>query len=96
MAVADPTRDLKKLAAVEHQMAALAEERVRLVAAAQSQGATWDAIGAALGVTRQSAWETYSKLARQAIDAATSTGTRSEDELLESAAASLRRYRARR
>ena len=96
MALADPTQDLKELAAVERQMDELAGRRIRLVAAAQAHGATWEAIGAALGTTRQSAWETYGARVRQILDAAASGSTRSEAELLDSAAASLRRHRARR
>ena len=96
MALADPIRDLKELATVERQMNELASKRIRLVAAAQAHGATWESIGAALGTTRQSAWETYSRLVRQVLDSTASGSALSEAELLDSAADSLRRYRAQR
>jgi len=81
---------------VERQLHSLAVRRVRLIAEAQAHGATWEAIGTALGTTRQSAWETYSKLAREVLESYGDEGSGSEDELLASAADTLRRYRARR
>lgn len=44
-----------------HAAAVLAEAELRLsIAAARGRGASWASIGAALGVSRQAAWERYS------------------------------------
>lgn len=90
------TRELERLADVERQMTALDLERVRLMADAQQHGASWEAIGAALGITRQSAWEAYHLRVRHMLDATALLVGAGEDDLLESAAASLNRVRARR
>lgn len=88
--------ELERLVDVERQVAALEAERVRLMADAQRRGASWDAISKALGISRQSAWETYHLRVRLLHDAASLQVGADEDSLLESAAASLKRIRARR
>jgi len=43
-----------------HQAALAADERVRgAVARARAAGHSWELVGAALGITRQSAWEKF-------------------------------------
>ena len=87
---------LARLADVERQATALDAERVRLMADAQRQGASWEAISKALGISRQSAWETYHLRVRQLHEAASLYVGAEEEALLESAEASLKRVRARR
>lgn len=55
---ADPVEALRELTRGEAEL-----ERVRLerVHAAREAGVSWDQIGAALGVTRQAAWEYYNR-----------------------------------
>ena len=88
--------DLERLADVERQMSALEAERVRLMAEAQRQGASWEAIGAAIGTTKQSAWETYHVEVRRIHEAAADYVGTAEEALLDSAAVSLSSSRARR
>lgn len=88
--------ELERLTDIERQMAQLDIERVRLMAEAQRRGASWEVIGAALGTSRQSAWETYRERVRELLDTSASRVDAGEEELLESAAASLNRVRARR
>jgi len=90
------TRELERLAAIERKMDALDVERVRLMADAQRHGASWEAIGAALGTTRQSAWETYHQRVRQLLETTATHVDATEEELLESAGAILTGIRARR
>jgi len=90
------TSQLERLGVIERQSAELDVERVHLIAEAHGKGASWDEIGRALGVSRQSAWETY-RLRVASLHAAASLHTDADEEdLLESAAASLKRARARR
>ncbi len=89
-------RELERLTDIERRMARLDVERVRLMAEAQRRGASWEAIGAALGTSRQSAWETYRQRVRELLDTSARRVDAAEEELLESAAASLNRVRARR
>jgi hypothetical protein len=63
---------------------ALRRERV---AAARRQGATWDQVGESLGMSRQSAWEHYSREARRVLD---------EDEAMRVATEEVTRVRRRR
>jgi hypothetical protein len=88
--------ELERLVDVERQVTALEAERVRLMADAQRHGASWEAISKALGISRQSAWETYHLRVRLLHDAASLHVGAEEDELLASAATSLKRVRARR
>jgi len=56
---------LRGTADVRHAAAEVAEAEARLtaaVAAARKQGATWEAIGRAAGMTRQSAHERWSRV----------------------------------
>jgi hypothetical protein len=88
--------ELDRLVDVERQLAALEGERVRLMAGAKRRGASWEAISKALGISRQSAWETYHLRVRLLHDAASLHAGADEGELLASAATSLKRVRARR
>ena len=88
--------ELGQLAAVERQMEALELERVRLMAEAQRNGASWEAIAEVIGTSRQAAWETYRDRVRRVQEAAAEYVSTEEAELLESAAQSLAAVRARR
>jgi hypothetical protein len=59
----------------------LEELRRDTVAAARGQGATWHQIGESLEMSRQSAWEYYTRLARRMLDRrASRSGTPDEAE----------------
>ncbi len=70
------------------------------VAAARQAGATWEAIGTALGITRQSAWALYSAdAAAVSADLAASAANNadlSEDEALDLAVEEVRQVRRAR
>ena len=53
---ADPLKALKEIVRCEKQLHKLRLDRVKV---ARSQGASWDEIASALGMSRQSAWEYY-------------------------------------
>ena len=62
----DPLSALRVLTESEHEL-----ERIRRdqVIAARAAGASWQQIGDALGVTRQSAWESFTAETRAALSA---------------------------
>lgn len=62
----DPLDALRVLARTE---AELDDLRRRQVAAARVAGATWEQVGEALGMSRQSAWEYYAARARAELAA---------------------------
>ncbi|WP_419551762.1 hypothetical protein [Candidatus Poriferisodalis sp.] len=70
------------------------------VAAARQAGATWEAIGKALGITRQSAWALYSAdAAAVSADLAANAANNpylSEDEALDIAVEEVRQVRRAR
>jgi uncharacterized NAD(P)/FAD-binding protein YdhS len=60
----DPLVALRVLADSEAEIDRIRRERVR---AARAAGASWQQIGDALGVSRQSAWESYTADARAVL-----------------------------
>ena len=60
----DPLDALRELTASEAELERLRRDMVR---AARAAGATWDQIGEALSMTRQSAWEYFSRTTRDVI-----------------------------
>ncbi|WP_419862981.1 hypothetical protein [Candidatus Poriferisodalis sp.] len=70
------------------------------VAAAREAGATWEAIGRALGITRQSAWALYSAdaaaLSADLAESATRNSDLSEDEAADIAVEAVRQVRRAR
>lgn len=54
--------DLGRLVARRRLIEAWQEDEPTLVAVSRDAGASWAAIGDALGVTRQSAWERYAEI----------------------------------
>lgn len=61
----DPVEALRAVIASEYELDAL---RIDLVRKSRVQGRSWDVIAAALGVSRQSAWEFYNARILDQID----------------------------
>lgn len=87
---------LDALGEVELDIRTLEVKRIALIGAAQAQGASWGEIGAALGVSRQAAWEKYRDLVRAALEVTAARAQHSEEAILASAADALKEVRARR
>jgi hypothetical protein len=75
----NPLDALRELAVGEAELDRL---RRAMMTAARASGATWEQIGEALGMTRQSAWEYFSREAREAL----SLNVAKNDDLTESEA----------
>jgi hypothetical protein len=90
---ADPLEALRELSRVDVELEALRRERV---AAARRQGATWDQIGESLGMSRQSAWEYYTREARRVLDESAGGSDLDEDEAMRLATEEVSRVRRRR
>jgi hypothetical protein len=91
---ADPLDALRELTRSE---AELDDIRHQQVAAARDAGASWDQIGDALGVSRQSAWEYFAKRASEHLIAMTATNTDlSEEDAMSLAVEELKAVRRRR
>ncbi len=67
IASALPSNPLEALRELAHGEAELGRLRRASMSAARADGATWEQIGEALGMTRQSAWEYFSLDARSEI-----------------------------
>lgn len=78
----DPLEALRELAEGEAELDRLRLDRVRV---ARERGASWDEIGAALGMSKQSAWEYFTRRTRAEI----ATNAAANDELSEADAMSL-------
>lgn len=74
---ADPLLALRELARSE---AELHELRRSQVATARAAGATWEDIGDALGMSRQSAWEYFAKRASDRLAASAAMNTDLSEE----------------
>ena len=90
---ADPLAALRELTRTEEELGAI---RRRKVEQARAAGATWELIGEALGMTRQSAWELYAQPVREALAARIAANDLDEDEALRLAVDEARASRARR
>lgn len=91
---ADPLDALRALARTE---AELDELRRQQVAAARDAGATWEQVGEALGISRQSAWEYYVARTRAEFAANAAANTKlSEDDAMDLAVEEVRAVRRRR
>lgn len=62
----DPLEALRELANGEAELDRLRMDRVQ---AARERGASWEEIGAALGMSKQSAWEYFTRRTRAEISA---------------------------
>lgn len=90
----EPLQALGELSRAGAELEALVREQV---AAAREDGATWEEIGQRLGITRQAAWEYYTRDAREAINVAASRGEiLGEDEALRLATEEVSEIRRRR
>ena len=91
---ADPLDALRELARTETE---LDELRRKQVAAARAAGATWEQVGEALGISRQSAWEYYAARTRAEIAATAAANTQlSDDDAMDLAVEEVRAVRRRR
>jgi len=91
---ADPLDALRELTRSE---AKLADLRHQQVAAARDAGASWDQIGDALGVSRQSAWEYFAKRASEHLTAITANNSDlSQEDAMSLAVEEVKAVRRRR
>ncbi len=90
----EPLAALRVLTDSEHELDRIRREQV---VAARSAGASWQQIGDALGVTRQSAWESFTAATRDALASTVdANSTLDEDDALELAVDEVRAVRRRR
>jgi hypothetical protein len=90
---ADPLEALRELSRADMELEALRRERVE---AARRQGATWDQIGESLGMSRQAAWEYYTRKTWRVLDQTAAGSGLDEDEAMRLATEEVRRVRRRR
>ena len=79
-----PVEPLDVLREVARSEAQLDELRWKQIAAARDAGASWAAIGEALGVSRQSAWEYFTRRVTTELAANVENSDLSEDEAMDS------------
>jgi len=89
----DPLAALRVLADTEVQLDRMRRDRV---IAARAGGASWQQVGDALGVSRQSAWEAFTADVRAALEANAADGSLDEDEAMDVAVSESRAVRQRR
>jgi hypothetical protein len=90
---ADPIEALRALSRVDSDLEILRRGRVE---AARRAGASWEQIGEALGMSRQSAWEYYNRDARQALQSVSANPDLEEVEALRIATDEVSTMRRRR
>ena len=90
---ADPLEALRELSRADAELEELRRERV---GAARRQGSTWDQIGESLGMSRQSAWEYYTRQTRHVLDDTAAGSDIDEDEAMRIATEEVSRVRRRR
>lgn len=89
----DPLSALRVLTESEHELERIRREQV---VAARAAGASWQQIGDALGVTRQSAWESFTAETRAALSAnVDANSTLAEDDAVDLAIEEVRAVRRR-
>jgi hypothetical protein len=87
----DPLDSLKELARRESELGRM---RRAAIEAARAAGATWEQVGSALGMSRQAAWEYYSRSARAALaERAADVAQMSDDEAMDLAVDEVRAAR---
>jgi hypothetical protein len=91
-----PTDPLEALRELTRTEAELGELRQRFVADARTAGMSWDQIGESLGMTRQSAWEYFSRPVRESIASRSASSSLDEDEATRLAVEETREVRSRR
>ena len=90
---ADPLEALRELSRADVELETLRRERVE---AARRQGATWDQIGESLGMSRQSAWEYYTRETRRLLEESAAGSDLDDDEAMRVATEEVSRVRRRR
>lgn len=91
---ADPLDALRELTRGEAELEAIRRAKVE---AARAAGASWEQVGEALGVSRQSAWEYYSSTARSKLAATVDANSElSEEDAMDLAVDEVRAVRRRR
>ena len=90
---ADPLEALRELSRADVELGTLRRQRVE---AARRQGATWDQIGVSLGMSRQAAWEYYTRKARRVLDQTAADFGLDEDEAMRLSTEEVRQVRRRR
>lgn len=89
----DPLSALRVLTESEHELERIRREQV---IAARAAGASWQQIGDALGVSRQSAWEAFTAATRAALtDNVEANSTLGEQNALDLAVDEVRAVRRR-
>ena len=89
----DPLEALRVLADGELELSRLRRDRV---VAARAAGASWQQVGDALGISRQSAWESFTADARGALAAnVAANSSLGEDEATDLAVSEVRAVRRR-
>lgn len=89
----DPLEALRELTLAEVE---LGELRRQFVADARRAGVSWDQIGESLGMTRQSAWEYFTRSARESLTARVEASSLDEDAAMRLAVEETREVRRRR
>jgi hypothetical protein len=91
---ADPVEALRELTRGEEELERVRRDRVR---AARDAGVSWDRIGAALGMSRQAAWEYYNRDLRERLRRNVEANTElSESEAMDLAVSEAQAVRRRR
>jgi hypothetical protein len=91
---ADPVEALRELTRGEEELERVRRDRVR---AARDAGVSWDRIGAALGMSRQAAWEYYNRDLRERLRRNVEANTElSEAEAMDLAVSEAQAVRRRR
>lgn len=91
---AEPLEALRELSRAGSELDTLVRQQV---AAARTKGATWAEIGERLGISRQAAWEYYTRDARRIINESANRGEMlGEDEALRLATEEVAAIRRRR
>jgi hypothetical protein len=75
----DPLEALRELSRVDVELETLRRGRVE---EARRQGATWEQIGESLGMSRQSAWEYYTRETRRELGESAARSTLDEHEAM--------------
>jgi hypothetical protein len=73
---ADPLEAIRELSRVDSELEGLRRDQVE---AARRAGVSWEQIGEALGMSRQSAWEYYNRDARRALEQTVSSNSGLEE-----------------
>lgn len=96
MSTHETAAPLEALRALQERERELEDARRRLIATAREQGRSWTEIGAALGVSKQAAWQLYNVDITAMLDRVADRAELSEDEAMRIARDELATVRRRR